>query len=759
MNRLALAICVLALAFVVVGASVSVAPVAIKASPLTAVDPQEPALTGDGFAPNAVFTIVAPPPAIDNKVELYGSAVNGDASTGTVRSRWYRPVSFFYLLLCGYPVGHGQDIFLEVDTGQGLRQLSLNLSDNPASWRVQKVSLPQFSKASRFRVVATDASPQPMGWIGFSQPFTIRGQSTGELLKQLLLVSLCTAAALVVILGPGFVLRARFARFSSAVWLPIPGVLFLTALGLFAWKGPKQLSPELISRTGVALLILAVGYQFLRRPLTSLTSHAERRILGLILVLIALAVAKAVYSIGPAGELYQGQISRILETGGRGDSRIPFHVIQLVGLRKGGYSHLAEILFGPWNFSHRGPVAGLAASPIVFTTRAQVPDSPPDNTWTVFDPQGFAAYRIAMIVMAATSLLVVYGLAAAFLDEKWAVLAFLAAAGAPFTVHEIFFTWPKLLAAAFVLLGGYLIRDRRFLPAGLAVGFGYLCHPSALLWFPAILLLIPLFDSPNRPIHWKQALDWIKRAALTCLGVLAWLILWRVVNRGHFHQDSFLQYLFAAGRFAPTLANWLHERWTIVVEALVPLDLFLFHRTDPDLVSVDGIPQAWVQFVQQYWCSLAFGSGCLFYFSLLRLTAAGFRKAKAFLLLVFVLSFTLFILYFGPPTAGVLRDEMQAWFLGFVVFGVVMWRRYLAESKTFWRFTTFALAFRGLEVLLVLVPFESWSRGFALQPPFVLSDFCALAVMFLGSAFLALYAVCYCREMQRKKPAGLPQAS
>jgi hypothetical protein len=692
-------------------------------------------------------------------VELYGSAVNGDASTGTVRSRWYRPVSNFYLLLCGYPVRHGTDIFLEVDTPRGLRQLGLNLVDNPESWRLQKVFLREIGDATRFRIVATDTSRQGMGWLGFSQPFTIRGQNTGELLKQLLLVCLCTAAALVVILGPGFVLRARFSRFSSPVWLPIPGVLLLTALGLFAWKGPKDLSPQLISRTGVTLIILAVGYQFLRRPLSALTTHAERRVLGLILVLIALAVAKTVYSVGPAGELYQRHVSRTLETGGRGDSRISFHVVQLVGLRKGGYSELAATLFGPWNFSDRGPVAGLAASPIVLSTRAQVPDGPPDSTWTVFDRQGFAAYRIAMIVMAAASFLVIYGLALAFLDEGWSVLAFLAAAAAPFAVHEVFFTWPKLLSAAFVLLGAYLVKDRRFLAAGLAVGFGYLCHPSALLWFPAILLLIPFFDGWPQSVHWRRLLEWVKCGALTCLGLLLWLVLWRIVNGSHFHQNGFFRYFFEAGRFPPTLTNWLRARWTTVLETLVPLNVFLFHRTDPSLISTDGVPQAWVQFVQQYWCSLAFGSGCLFYFSLLRLTAVGFRKTQAFLILIFVSSFAFFVVYFGAPNTGLMREGLHAWFLAYVVFGVVMWRRHLAESKAFWRFTTFALTFRSLEVLLVVVPFASWLHGFVLQPPFVLSDLCALAVMFLGSTFLALYINRYCREMRREQPPPLPRPS
>jgi hypothetical protein len=750
-NKLAEIVWVLAVFFAAAGSMVHTRPAAIWGATLPPVDSREPAISGDGFGLNAVFPGVASPPPVKGGIELYGSAVNGDASTGQVRTRWYRPASTFFMLLAGYPASRAADIFLEVCLpNSAIVPVHLQFDENPENWRLQKVSLSRFKEAIKFRIVATDTSKKVMGWVGFSQPFTLQKQDTLQILKQLFMVILCVAAALVTVLGPGIVLRGRFLDHFSTVWLPVPGFVFLAILGVLAWKGPRSCSPELISRCGILILLLLVGYELKRRPLTTLISRTELRVLALVMLLIVIAVAKSVYSIGPSGELYRGHISRTLEANGRGDSSIPYHVVQLVGLRKGAYSPLAGQLFGPWNFSHRGPVSGLAASPIVLCGNVHLPPSAPNDTWAVFDPQGFASYRIAMIVFSASSLLIVFGLARVFLNDDWATLAFLCAAAAPFTVHEIFFTWPKIPAAAFVLLGVYLAVNRRFFLAGLAVGLGYLCHPSALLSFPAVLLLGTI---PGRAseVRGPKLISWSRSIGLAVAGLAVWILLWRWVNHGHFEQGSFFQYFTACGGLPVSLENWLRSRWTTILNTLVPLYAFLFHRFDRDLLPVDGLPQPWVQFVQQYWCSFALAGGLLFYFSLLRLISIGFYKAKAWLWLIILPPFLLFVCYFGAPNTGLMREGLHAWFLGVIVFATVMWRKHAVSSQAFWRFTLVALAVRGVELLWVLIPFASWSRGYLLQPTYALSDCCALIVILLSTVTLSIYVVLYCNRMKTSR--------
>jgi hypothetical protein len=717
----------------------------IDAVPLAAVNLQEPAITGSGFAPNGVIPGLS---TIVRGAELYGSYVAEVTTTRTVRTRWYRPVPSFYLLLAGFPDHRRGYIYLELNTPDGIHRQELNLDEAPEYWRLQKITLPGARRLLAFRIVATEIATGSMGWIGFSLPFKIGTENTLEVLKQLLLVALCTAASFVAFIGPGLLFRARFTRRVSAGWLVLPGIFFMSCLGLLAWKGPAAISPLIVSRAGLSLLALVLGFELARRPLTSLITSTELRVLGLLSVLVLLAVAKGTYSIGPSGELYRGTISRTLEVGARADSRIPFVMVQLVGLRKTAYSEVAHALFAPWNFSDRGPLAGIAVSPIVLASGPQLSGSIPSHPWTPFDPDGFAAYRIAMIVLSAASLLIVFALAKLFLSDKWALFTFFVAAAAPFTIHELFFTWPKILAACFVLLGVYSLASHRYFLAGCAVGLGYLCHPSALLWFPWILLTIPLLHAmPN--ISWRARLvQWSRSIAATCAGLAVWLLLWRYVNRGHFEQAGFFAYFREAGGLPLTAGNWLWFRTLSALKTLVPFYIFAFHRTDPDLISIDGTTQPWVQFVQQYWCSLAFAGGVLFYFVLVRLTVTACRRATAWIAMIFLPALALFIAYFGAPNSGLMREGLHAWFLGFIVFALVIWHKYFTVAPMLWKFAIAALAFRGLETVWVLIPFASWSRGYIMQPPFAVSDGCCLLLMLAGSAYLAIYATAQCKSLQ-----------
>src|SRR5207248_5218592 len=110
------------------------------------------------------------------------------------------------------------------------------------------------------------------------------------------------------------------------------------------------------------------------------------------------------------------------------------------------------------------------------------PDLSPDfQPWGPFDPQGFAAYRLSIQALAAFSLLFLYGIARRLLAAPAAEFALLLAALTPFVVHETYFTWPKLFAAALVMAGAHTLIRGWSLRAGLLAGAGHLAHPLALL--------------------------------------------------------------------------------------------------------------------------------------------------------------------------------------------------------------------------------------------------------------------------------------
>ncbi len=90
------------------------------------------------------------------------------------------------------------------------------------------------------------------------------------------------------------------------------------------------------------------------------------------------------------------------------------------------------------------------------------------------------AYRVAMMTFAATAFVALWDLTRRVAGTQAARVALVLAVTTPFLVHEIWFTWPKMLAAAFVLLAAICVLSRRPLSAGLLIGTGYLVHPSAL---------------------------------------------------------------------------------------------------------------------------------------------------------------------------------------------------------------------------------------------------------------------------------------
>jgi hypothetical protein len=84
-------------------------------------------------------------------------------------------------------------------------------------------------------------------------------------------------------------------------------------------------------------------------------------VLGVGALLAGFAVAKANLSYGPIGELYGGKVSRTLEVGGHSDSRISYHVVQMVANHLAPFAPVANAYFAPWSFTSRGPLAGILA--------------------------------------------------------------------------------------------------------------------------------------------------------------------------------------------------------------------------------------------------------------------------------------------------------------------------------------------------------------------------------------------------------------
>jgi len=538
-------------------------------------------------------------------------------------------------------------------------------------------------------------------------------------------VGATTALAVTLLLGPGILLRATGQRRFGLAFLPLPGLALLIAGGGLAWLLAGSVDPKLVCfaifAPALGLMLgglIAAGSEDMLEP-------EEQRALLVTSLALGVAVGRSLWSLGPAGEFYGGTISRTLVPEGRPDSRISYHVTQLIANGSGAYSPSANILFAPYNFSSRGPLPGMGIAPIVLLSGGRPPLVLPEMPWQPFDAQGFMAFRLAMITFSCTAFLSLWELVRRIGGVRAARLALLLAVSTPFVLSDLWFTWPKLLAASFALLAGLFIVERRPFRSGLMVGIGYLMHPSALLGLSGIglLALWPLKDANWRRPKIPAALALLAGAAICVLS-------WRLLNGAHFRQDQFTEYIAqAGGDYHPSPSAWLHFRLASVANTLVPFFLPVFYGHNISINTVGGISPGVVHFFFQYWTGVPFGFGILFFPLLLTSVWRAGRRWPWPVLATVVIPFVAFAIYWGASVTGILREGMQTWAM--VLLAVVALQQ--ARSGFPWLRSApvrAILALRALEVLAVAVGATLGTDHFQLlSGSFGLSDAAALTTI------------------------------
>jgi hypothetical protein len=202
-------------------------------------------------------------------------------------------------------------------------------------------------------------------------------------------------------------------------------------------------------------------------------------------------------------------------------------------------------------------------------------------------------------------------------------------------------------------------------------------------------------------------------------------------------------------------------RWQSLLNTLVPLHLFIFDRADPWINSIYAPSPPVVTFFFQYFHTVPFAVGILFFISVLYALYLGFKKMFMWTTLVFVVPFLLFTAYWGATASGMVREGLHAWLLGLLCFVVFIWHRFAADSGWFWKFSSTALLFRGVETLaMMLLPtFATQQR--VLGETHAFSDSCCLALMFAGVGALSVYTFYYSEQLRKQgttplNPADLP---
>jgi len=489
---------------------------------------------------------------------------------------------------------------------------------------------------------------------------------TADQLLDVLRLLCTTALAISLLYGPGFAWRAlnRPQRPGSLAFLALPGLGLLFLTGGLAWLLADSIDPrDLCFAILAPVQIWLIGMLVWVDP-QPLLEPEERRCLIVVGCVLGLALARALWSLGPEGELYGGTISRTLEVGDRSDSRISYHLTQLVAHGAGPYGSLATSFYSPYNFSSRGPLPGLGSAPLVFLSGGRPPAALPEQPWQPFDAEGFMAYRVAMMTFACTAFVTLWDLTRRLAGAKAARLALLLAATTPFLVHEVWFTWPKLLAGSFVLMAGICLISKRPLAAGALAGLGYLMHPVALLSLP-VLGLIALW--PLTGARWNRPR--LSQAVLLALGLVGFLIAWRLLNGDHYDQDSFVNYFKQAGLdFHPGLWTWTEFRLKSLATTVVPLLLPFAFADNPSINMVGGTSPPVIHYFFSYWTTVPFGVAIVFFPLLLASLWRGARRWPWAFTATILLPFLLFVVYWGSSSTGLMREGLHIWVLSLFVF-------------------------------------------------------------------------------------------
>jgi hypothetical protein len=552
--------------------------------------------------------------------------------------------------------------------------------------------------------------------MGFARPY-IDGRGVGALGRFAL--TACTVVTLLV--GPGFALAKLRRRplGESLGFSLLPGLALLAGCGLLAWFFAARVRPELtcaIIAVPVAAGIAALGWR--RVPVLD---QFDRTALVVVALLFLVGAGRGLYAVDPIGDLYRGTLSQTNDAS-RPDSRIQFHVIQLIANGVVPWTPAGEQNFRPYDFSSRGPLAGLAAAPAVLLIGARPDLSPDFQTWEPFDPQGFAAYRLAMEAFAAFALLFLYGLARRLLGARDAVFVLLLAALTPFLVHEVFFTWPKLLAGALIIAAAHTLLRGWAIRAGLLAGAAYLAHPLGLLAVPTLLLLpfTPLWPADQR--RWPTR--GLRLAGVLIPVVLCWTA-WRVLNGHAYTQDSFLQFVTGP---AP-LSRWIAFRADSLLSTLVPFWSAVTHTTDLYYSSLPGHAAVSVMVAINYLCALPVAVGLLFSPLFLLAMWRTVRDQPWLVAAVGIVPFAIFWIYWGVNSGGLLREGLHPWFLTLLLFYGCA-RRPLATRWSWWpRWERVLLLTRPVESLFVLIGPSILTNGVVVSR---LTDLPALGAMLIG---------------------------
>ncbi len=359
-------------------------------------------------------------------------------------------------------------------------------------------------------------------------------------------------------------------------------------------------------------------------------------------------------------------------------------------------------------------------------------------------------YRMFMMLLNATAILSVFGLATTFLRTRFATAATALVALSPFVIYEVYFTWPKLLAASYTLAAAVALLQRRPLLAGLVLGLAYLAHPSALFAVPALLLawlVLRQLGAERLPVTASDAETgcggppglwrWCVDTLVVAVGLGAVYLGWRALNAGHV-VDYFNDYLGTAyGKVDAPLSDWIHSRLHLTANSFIPFRQVFADPHDEFTNVVGGQSPFIVRLGAQWRTTVTVGVGVLYLPMFLYGLARFVRRAALLSLALLVLPTVGFIIFWGADVTGILQEGMHSLFL-LAILASFVGHTVVSHSSRISRWVRFSSTARVVEVLFVaMVPTIATNALFS-APVFRITDLFGLGLIVFGALGLAI---------------------
>ena len=538
----------------------------------------------------------------------------------------------------------------------------------------------------------------------------------------------------------GLLRRRRGPERNDLIWIAVLGPVVLAAVGLVAWLMGNIVSPRLLCRAA-AITVMAGGLLWtLQQPADLRLSRAERRVLVIALLLTLVAVGRSTNSLGVRGELYAGTVTRTLAADDRADTRAPFIIPIDVANRWTPFSKESLNFYKPFWFTSRGPLVGLAATPVVLTwSRTDMRTiAHMGEPFTPVDRYGYMQYRFSIILFSAAAVIPFF---VALGATELALVGTAIYALSPFLVHEVYFTWTKQATVPLMLSAFCLAAGGRYLLSGALAGLAYLAHPSAAYSVPALLAFLVTVVPPAadwqvqagalvRPSRW-----WSRRKAIAAflLGVAAATLPWVLYSYGKPNSARFLNYLFLADYHpAENVWQWVMSRVHSLASTVVPLYAYWRFHWHPSMQPIFEPALQVVTFFTQYFYTLPAGVGFVWLVFRFRDLLHSLRRVAGFAAILIGLPAGIFWIHWGATVTGMLREGLHVPF----AFLMLTWVRFLPSQALSQVLIHRA---RAIELLVFMWVPTMLSHGAMVSPQLFLTDLSGLLVSVSAVRLLTVF--------------------